>query len=248
MADTSPLVNLDLINKIYKTINAQINERVYSPQWNSEATLGSTDYKYKSAYVSGNISTGTLNNLTLTADKVGFAISGGTTTSKTLTIADTVTINKPLTVGANNTGAVAIKSGGTSGTTIIGPNNSTAQFNVKTTVGATSTNTGSVTIQSSGSNATVIQGPNNSSAKFLVTTTVGDSTNNGSVTVRSAGTSATTFIGPNGGTVTFVPPTGDTTATAGTITVTAGSNSTTFATMNYVNDQLGNVESLLAAI
>lgn len=52
MADNlSPLVNLDLINQIYKTINAQITERVYDPQYNSEATLGSKNNRYKSAYL-----------------------------------------------------------------------------------------------------------------------------------------------------------------------------------------------------
>lgn len=175
MADTSPLVNLDLINKIYKTINAQINERVYDPQWNSEATLGSSTNKYKSAYVSGDVSTGTLNSLTLTADKIGFAISGGTTTPKTLTVADTVKINKSFTVGADNTGTVTIKSGGGGNTAI---------------------------------------------------------------------------IGPSGGIVTFAPPTGATTATAGTITITGadGTTPTVFATKGYVDDYLGDVETLLAAI
>ena len=44
MADNlSPLVNLDLVNQIYRTINAQISERVYNPKYNSEATLGSKE-------------------------------------------------------------------------------------------------------------------------------------------------------------------------------------------------------------
>lgn len=153
MADNlSPLVNLDLINQIYKTINAQITERVYDPQYNSEATLGSKDNKYKSAWISGDTSTGTLNGLTLKkADTgTGFVISGGKPTSKTLTVADTATINnslevtaatsitgsltvsaatnivKSLTVGADNTGTVTIKSGGTGNTTIVGPDDGTA--------------------------------------------------------------------------------------------------------------------------
>ena len=63
MADNlSPLVNLDLINQIYKTINAQITERVYNPQYDTSATLGTSSYKYVSAYISGNTSTGTLND------------------------------------------------------------------------------------------------------------------------------------------------------------------------------------------
>ncbi len=153
MADNlSPLVNLDLINQIYKTINAQITERVYDPQYNSEAMLGSKDNKYKSAWISGDTSTGTLNGLTLKkADTgTGFVISGGKPTSKTLTVADTATINnslevtaatsitgsltvsaatnivKSLTVGADNTGTVTIKSGGTGNTTIVGPDDGTA--------------------------------------------------------------------------------------------------------------------------
>lgn len=153
MADNlSPLVNLDLINQIYKTINAQITERVYNPKYNSEATLGSEKNKYKSAWISGDTSTDTLNGLTLKkADTgIGFVVSGGKTTSKTLTVADTTTISKPLTVnadtsitgnltvsaatnivkgltiGVDNTGAVTIKSGGTGNTTIVGPDGDTA--------------------------------------------------------------------------------------------------------------------------
>lgn len=155
MADNlSPLVNLDLINQIYKTINAQITERVYDPAYDSKATLGSEGSKYKSAWIDGNTSTGTLNGLTLKkADTgTGFVISGGKPTSKTLTVADTVTINnslevtaatsitgsltvsaatnivKSLTVGADNTGTVTIKSGGTGNTTIVGPNGETASL------------------------------------------------------------------------------------------------------------------------
>lgn len=152
MADNlSPLVNLDLINQIYKTINAQITERVYNPKYNSEATLGSKDNKYKSAWISGDTSTNTLNSLTLAKAAKGFTISGGDT-SKTLTVADTATINnslevtaatsitgsltvsaatnivKSLTVGADNTGTVTIKSGGTGNTTIVGPNGETASL------------------------------------------------------------------------------------------------------------------------
>ena len=150
MADNlSPLVNLDLINQIYKTINAQITERVYNPKYNSEATLGSKDNKYKSAWISGDTSTGTLNSLTLAKAAKGFTSSGGDT-SKTLTVADTSTISKPLTVnadtsitgnltvsaatsivqgltvGAADTGTVTIKSGGAKSTTIVGPNDGTA--------------------------------------------------------------------------------------------------------------------------
>ena len=152
MADNlSPLVNLDLINQIYKTINAQITERVYNPKYNSEATLGSKDNKYKSAWISGDTSTGTLNSLTLAKAAKGFTISGGDT-SKTLTVADTSTISKPLTVnadtsitgnltvsaatsivqgltvGAADTGTVTIKSGGAKSTTIVGPNDGTANL------------------------------------------------------------------------------------------------------------------------
>lgn len=152
MADNlSPLVNLDLINQIYKTINAQITERVYNPKYNSEATLGSKDNKYKSAWISGDTSTNTLNSLTLAKAAKGFTISGGDT-SKTLTVADTATINNPLevtaattitgsltvsaatniikslTIGADNTGTVTIKSGGMGNTTIVGPDGETASL------------------------------------------------------------------------------------------------------------------------
>ena len=166
MADNlSPLVNLDLINQIYKTINAQITERVYDPAYDSKATLGSEGSKYKSAWISGDTSTGTLNGLTLKkADTgIGFVISGGKPTSKTLTVADTATINnslevtaatsitgsltvsaatnivKSLTVGADNTGTVTIKSGGTGNTTIVGPNGETANLIKGTYTGSATT-------------------------------------------------------------------------------------------------------------
>ena len=152
MADNlSPLVNLDLINQIYKTINAQITERVYNPKYNPEATLGSKDNKYKSAWISGDTSTGTLNGLTLAKAAKGFTISGGDT-SKKITVADAATINNPLevtaattitgsltvsaatniikslTVGTADTGTVTIKSGGTGNTTIVGPSGETASL------------------------------------------------------------------------------------------------------------------------
>ena len=126
-ANLSPLVNLDLINQIYKTINAQITERVYNPKYNPEATLGSKDNKYKSAWISGDTSTGTLNSLTLAKAAKGFTISGGDT-SETLTVSAVTNITQGLTVGANNTGAVTIKSGGTGNTTIVGPNSETASL------------------------------------------------------------------------------------------------------------------------
>ena len=51
MAETSPLINLDLVNQIYKVINAQVAERVYDPRYYSEAQLGTSSYRYKSAYL-----------------------------------------------------------------------------------------------------------------------------------------------------------------------------------------------------
>ena len=52
MADNlSPLVNLDLINKIYKTINAQISERVYDPQHNPGVALGGESSRYSNAFL-----------------------------------------------------------------------------------------------------------------------------------------------------------------------------------------------------
>ena len=52
MADNlSPLVNLDLINKIYKTINAQITERVYDPAYNPGVALGADTSRYSNAYL-----------------------------------------------------------------------------------------------------------------------------------------------------------------------------------------------------
>lgn len=155
MADNlSPLVNLDLINQIYKTINAQITERVYNPQYYTSATLGTSDYKYVSAYISGNTSTGTLNDLTLSKASTGFTISGGTT-SKTLTVADTATINKPLAVQAD--------------TSITGSLTVSAATNIvkSLTVGATATYTGAVTIRSAGSSGTTITGPNGGEAKLI---------------------------------------------------------------------------------
>ena len=219
MADNlSPLVNLDLVNQIYRTINAQISERVYDPTYYSAAKLGDADHRYVNAYLKAlnvggdatitgnitgakNISATTFNNLTLKAASLGFIISGGT--SKTLTVADTVTVNKPLsitaqtsisgataisvgltvsaatsivkglTVGTSDTGAVTIKSAGAGNTTIVGPSGATAQFNVATTIGGSSANTGSVTIQSSGNNPTTIQGPSGKTAAFKVATTIG---------------------------------------------------------------------------
>lgn len=212
MADNlSPLVNLDLINQIYRTINAQITERVYDPNYYSAATLGDANHRYVNAYlkalnVSGdvtitgnitgvkNISATTFNNLTLKANTTGFEISGGTT-SKKLKVADTTSIDKPLTisanttisanltvsaatkiikeltVGADNTGTVAIKSAGAGNTTIVGPSGATAQFNVETTIGDT-TCTGPVTIRSSSTGSTTIIGPNGGIAKLKAGTCV----------------------------------------------------------------------------
>ena len=158
MADNlSPLVNLDLINQIYKTINAQITERVYNPKYNSEATLGSKDNKYKSAWISGDTSTGTLNDLTLKkADTgIGFVVSGGKPTSKTLTVADTATISKPLTVSAD--------------TSITGSLTVSAATNIvkSLTVGAAETYTGAVTIRSGGTGNTTIVGPNGETANLI---------------------------------------------------------------------------------
>lgn len=155
MADNlSPLVNLDLINQIYKTINAQITERVYNPKYNSEATLGSKDNKYKSAWISGDTSTGTLNSLTLAKAAKGFTISGGDT-SKTLTVADTSTISKPLTVNAD--------------TSITGNLTVSAATNIvkSLTVGAAETYTGAVTIKSGGAKSTAIVGPNDGTATLI---------------------------------------------------------------------------------
>ena len=155
MADNlSPLVNLDLINQIYKTINAQITERVYNPKYNSEATLGSKDNKYKSAWISGDTSTNTLNSLTLAKAAKGFTISGGDT-SKKLTVADTATINNPLEV--------------TAATTITGSLTVSAATNIvkSLTVGAAETYTGAVTIRSGGTGNTTIVGPNGETANLI---------------------------------------------------------------------------------
>lgn len=249
MAETSPLINLDLVNQIYKVINAQIAERVYNPQYYTSATLGTLDHKYVSAYISGNTSTGTLNDLTLSKASTGFTISGGTT-SKTLTVANTTTIKNPLTVQAD--------------TSITGSLTVSAATNIikNLTVGATATYTGAVTVRSAGSGGTIVTGPNggeailidgtytsivresfstantvstlvkrdqngdilvskvngvtlgNSTTSFTVAggsstpktltvnsaATLGSSTTseNGSVTVKSAGTNSTTITGPDG--------------------------------------------------
>ena len=155
MADNlSPLVNLDLVNQIYKTINAQITERVYDPQYNTAATLGSAKYKYVNAYISGNTSTGTLNEITLAKATTGFTISGGAT-SKTLTVANTATIKNPLTVQADTsiTGSLTVAAA----TSII----------KRLTVGAAETYTGAVAIRSAGSGNTTITGPNGGEAKLV---------------------------------------------------------------------------------
>ena len=52
MADNlSPLVNLDLVNQIYRTINAQISERVYDPQHNPGVALGGESSRYSNAFL-----------------------------------------------------------------------------------------------------------------------------------------------------------------------------------------------------
>ena len=52
MADNlSPLVNLDLVNQIYRTINAQISERVYDPQHNPGVALGGERSRYSNAFL-----------------------------------------------------------------------------------------------------------------------------------------------------------------------------------------------------
>ena len=224
MADNlSPLVNLDLVNQIYRTINAQISERVYDPTYCSAAKLGDANYRYVNAYlkalnVSGdvtitgnitgvtNISATTFNNLTLKANTTGFEVSGGTT-SKKLTVSATTKIIKELTVGADNTGTVTIKSAGAGNTTIVGPSGATAQFNVATTIGADSTYTGAVEIKSAGTNRTTIIGPSNGTAKFLVNTTIGDTANTGTVTIKSNGTNDTTIVGPNNSAASFLTST-----------------------------------------
>lgn len=157
MAETSPLINLDLVNQIYKVINAQIAERVYNPQYYTSATLGTLDHKYVSAYISGNTSTGTLNDLTLSKAPTGFTISGGAT-SKTLTVADTATINKPLAVQAD--------------TSITGSLTVSAATNIikSLTVGATATYTGAVTVRSRGTGNTVIAGPSGDTVNLIAGT------------------------------------------------------------------------------
>lgn len=157
MADNlSPLVNLDLINQIYKTINAQITERVYDPAYNSKATLGTPAHPYVSACISSNISTGTLNDLTLTKATAGFTISGGETTPKILTVADTATINKSLEV--------------TAATSITGTLTVSAATNIIKGLTVGTTSTGAVTIQSSGAGSTTIEGPSGGTATFTAPT------------------------------------------------------------------------------
>lgn len=202
MADNlSPLVNLDLINQIYKTINAQITERVYDPAYDSKATLGSEGSKYKSAWIDGNTSTGTLNGLTLKkADTgIGFVISGGGT-SKTLTVADKVTISEPLDV--------------TAATAITGSLTVSAATNIikSLTVGAAETYTGAVTIKSGGTGNTTIVGPNGETANLIKGTYTGSATTENSTTptkdylLKIGEVAANKFLaGPDTGTVAKVP-------------------------------------------
>ena len=211
MADNlSPLVNLDLINKIYKTINAQIAERVYDPQHNPGVALGGESSRYSNAFlqalnVSGdvtitgnitgvkNILATTFNNLTLKANTTGFEVSGGTTFKK-LTVADTTSIDKPLTISANTTISASLTV--SAATKII----------KELTVGAD--NTGTVAIKSAGAGNTTIVGPSGATAQFNVATTVGGSSaNTGSVIIQSSGNNPTAIIGPDNGTVTFTAPT-----------------------------------------
>lgn len=164
MADNlSPLVNLDLINKIYKTINAQITERVYDPQYNPGVALGADTSRYSNAYlqalnvqgdatISGNTSTGTLNSLALTKKSAGFTISGGTT-AKTLTVADTAIITKSLEVAA----ATSIKSNLTV----------SAATNIVKGLTVGTTDTGTVTIKSGGTGNTTIVGPGGGTANLV---------------------------------------------------------------------------------
>lgn len=179
MADNlSPLVNLDLVNQIYRTINAQISERVYDPKYYSAAKLGDANYRYVSAYlealnvsgnaiITGNTSTGTLNNLTLTATSPGFTISNNAI-SRVLTVSSTAALGSNT---ASENGAITVKSAGTGPTTIIGPSGNTAQFNVKTIIGDT-TYTGPVTIRSSSTGSTTIIGPNGGIAELKAGTCV----------------------------------------------------------------------------
>ena len=137
MAETSPLINLDLVNQIYKVINAQIAERVYNPQYYTSATLGTLDHKYVSAYISGNTSTGTLNGLTLTPATTGFTISGGST-PKTLTVNSAATLGSST---ASENGSVTVKSAGANSTTITGPDGKEAKLiNGTYTTSATTSN------------------------------------------------------------------------------------------------------------
>ncbi len=169
MAETSPLINLDLVNQIYKVINAQIAERVYNPQYYTSATLGTLDHKYVSAYISGNTSTGTLNDLTLSKASAGFTISGGTT-SRTLTVANTTSIKNPLTVQAD--------------TSITGSLTVSAATNIikSLTVGATATYTGAVTVRSRGTGNTVIAGPSGDTVNLIAGTYTSSATTSNSDT------------------------------------------------------------------
>lgn len=246
MADNlSPLVNLDLINQIYRTINAQISERVYDPNHYPAAELGDANHRYVNAYlkalnVSGdstitgnitgvkNISATTFNNLTLKANTTGFEVSGGTT-SKKLTVADMTSIDKPLTISANTTISASLTV--SAATKII----------KELTVGAD--NTGTVTIKSAGAGNTTIVGPSGATAQFNVATTIGaDSTYTGAVEIKSAGTNRTTIIGPSNGTAKFLVNTtiGDTTNTGAVTIKSNGTNDTTIVGPNDGTAKLKN--------
>lgn len=234
MADNlSPLVNLDLVNQIYRTINAQISERVYDPNHYPAAELGDANHRYVNAYlkalnVSGNatitgnitgvknISATTFNNLTLKANTTGFEVSGGTT-SKKLTVADTTSIDKPLTISASTT--ISANLTVSAATKII----------KELTVGAD--NTGTVTIKSAGAGNTTVVGPSGATAQFNVATTIGGSSaNTGSVTIKSSGNSPTTIQGPSGKTAAFKVATtiGDDSNYIGAVEIkSAGTNRTT---------------------
>ena len=106
----------------------------------------------------------TINGLTLAAQSTGFTITGGTV-PKTLAISGTtsisapVTIYKELTVGSKYTytGAVTVRSAGSSATTITGPNNGEAKL-IAGTYGSLATT--STTPAVSGMRMLISTGPN----------------------------------------------------------------------------------------
>ena len=99
-------------------------EAIRTPVFSSRALINPS---------TGAITAGTVNNLSLTNQNIGFKIAGGS--NKYIQVNENAIINSPLTVGSTTTGEVKIRSAGANATTIIGPNNNTINLPANATTG-----------------------------------------------------------------------------------------------------------------